>query len=161
LWVFAERIGAAQHLSLEEVGTYLAIGQGAGIVGPIIAARYGERYGLHRSLAIGSAVMAAGGLLMVYGASAWSYASGVSLLSAAVMFLTPCFRSLMASLDSTGSVIAMSVTFYTVGFGIAPLIVSAIHTSGNDYGSVAWLAAAAFALSGVLAFMSKSHHLQV
>lgn len=156
LWVFAERIGAARHLSLEQVGGYLAIGQVAGIAGPIVAVRYGERGGLHRSLALGSAVMAAAGLIMVYGPGAWCYALGAAFLSAAVMFLTPCFRSLMAALDPAGSVVAMSVTFYTVGFGIAPLLVSQIHVSGNAYGSVAWLAAAAFTLSGVLAFISGS-----
>lgn len=153
LWVFAERIGAAQHLSLEQVGSFLAIGQVVGILGPLVAARYGQRLGLRTSLAAGSAVMAAAGLVMVYGHGAWPYAAGASFLSLAVMFLAPCFRSLMAALDTTGSVVAMSVTFYTFGFGAAPLLVAGLRTDG--YGNVAWLAATAFVASGVLACLPQ------
>ncbi len=121
LWVFAERIGSAQGLSLAQIGSYLAIGQVVGIAGPVMAARFGERAGLRLSIAGGSAAMAVGGLLMVYGASHAAYIAGVSLLSIAVMFLTPCFRTFMAQLDVTGGVVAMSAAFYTLGFGAAPL----------------------------------------
>ena len=156
LWVFAERIGTAQGLSLADVGRYLAIGQVAGIAGPLLADRFGERIGLQLSLAAGSLVMAAGGLWMVYGQTHGSYVAGVSLLSAAVMFLTPCFRSLMARLDATGGVVAMSVAFYTFGFGLAPLLVGQLEAAGGSYGSVAWLAALAFLASGVLGLTVRS-----
>jgi predicted MFS family arabinose efflux permease len=156
LWVFAERIGTAQGLSLAEVGRYLALGQVAGVLGPILAARFGERLGLQWSLAAGSAVMAAGGLWMVYGRTDASYIAGVSLLSVAVMFLTPCFRSLMARLDAAGAVVAISVAFYTFGFGVAPLLVGWLEAAGGSYGEVAWLAALAFTVSGSLAFTVRN-----
>ncbi|HEY4969426.1 MAG TPA: hypothetical protein VII35_05935, partial [Steroidobacteraceae bacterium] len=155
LWVFAERIGTAQGLSLAEVGRFLAIGQVAGLAGPLLADRYGERIGLQRSLALGSLAMAAGGLWMVFGQTHGSYVVGVSLLSAAVMFLTPCFRSLMARLDSSGGVVAMSVAFYTFGFGLAPLLVGWLEAAGGSYGSVAWFAALAFIASGALSLTVK------
>ncbi len=120
LWVFAERIGSAQGFSLTQIGSYLAIGQVVGVAGPVMAARFGERAGLRTSIAAGSAVMAAGGLLMVYGASHATYIAGVTLLSIAVMFLTPCFRTFMAHLDVTGGVVALSAAFYTLGFGPRP-----------------------------------------
>jgi predicted MFS family arabinose efflux permease len=159
LWVFAERIGAAQGLSLTEVGRYLAVGQVAGVVGPVMADRFGERVGLGLSIAAGSATMAAGGLLMVYGAAPVTYVVGVSLLSIAVMFLTPCFRSLMAQLDASGSVVATSVAFYTFGFAAAPLLVGWIELAGASYGAVAWLATAAFFSSGLLGLTGKSRRL--
>jgi predicted MFS family arabinose efflux permease len=150
LWVFAELIGTAHGLSLGQVGTYLAIAQVAGIVGPIAAARFGEQLGLRASILGGSAVMAGAGLVMVYGAGAVGFASGAAFLSIAVMFLTPCFRSLMARLDATGSVVAMSVAFYTFGFGLAPALVMVVHPAGSGYGGVAILATAAFVASGLL-----------
>jgi MFS family permease len=159
LWVFAERIGAAQGFSLAAMGRYLAIGQVAGVLGPVLADRFGERAGLGVSIAAGSVFMAAGGLLMVYGAAPATYVVGVSLLSIAVMFLTPCFRSLMARLDPTGSVVATSVAFYTLGFGAAPLLVGWIESAGASYGAVAWLAAAAFFASGLLGLGASSRRL--
>ena len=156
LWVFAERIGASQGLSLSQVGTFLAIGQVAGVAGPVIAARFGERRGLHVSIAAGSAAMAMGGLLMVFGGLQLTYLLGVSLLSIAVMFLTPCFRTLMAQLDGSGGVVAMSAAFYTVGFGAAPLLVGAIESAGASYDAIAWLATAAFAASGLLGFGART-----
>jgi predicted MFS family arabinose efflux permease len=156
LWVFAERIGTAQGLSLAEVGRYLAIGQVAGLAGPLLADRCGERVGLRRSLALGSLAMAAGGLSMVLGQTHMTYVVGVCLLSAAVMFLTPCFRSLMARLDSSGGVVAMSVAFYTFGFGLAPLLVGWLEAAGGSYGSVAWLATLAFIASGALSLCVQS-----
>jgi DHA1 family inner membrane transport protein len=76
LSVFAELIGTAHGLSLGQVGTYLAIGQVAGIVGALAVARFGEQLGLRASIASGSAVMAAAGFVMVYGAGAAGYAGG-------------------------------------------------------------------------------------
>ncbi len=76
--------------------------------------------------------MALGGLLMVYGASHAAYIAGVSLLSLAVMFLTPCFRTFMAQLDVTGGVVAMSAAFYTLGFGAAPLLVGVDRVDGRE-----------------------------
>jgi hypothetical protein len=81
---------------------------------------------------------------------------GVSLLSIAVMFLTPCFRTLMAQLDGNGGVVAMSAAFYTVGFGAAPLFVGAIESAGASYDAMAWLATAAFAASGFLGFGART-----
>jgi predicted MFS family arabinose efflux permease len=156
LWVFAERIGSSQGLSLTEIATFLAIGQVAGIAGPVIAARFGERAGLHVSIGAGSAAMAAGGLLMVFGGVPITYVAGVSMLSIAIMFLTPCFRTLMAKLDSTGGVVAMSAAFYTIGFGAAPLLVGAIESAGASYGAMAWFAALAFAASAILAVYARS-----
>jgi hypothetical protein len=132
------------------VGTYLAITQVAGILGPIAAARFGEQLGLRASIAGGSAVMAGAGLVMVYGAGALGFAGGAAFMSIGVMFLAPCFRSLMARLDATGSVVAMSVAFYTFGFGLAPVLVMVVHPAGSGYGGVAILATAAFIVSGLL-----------
>jgi len=155
LWVFAEPIGTTGGLTLAQVGSYLAIAQVAGLAGPIVAARYGERLGLRASIAVGNAVMAVAGLVMVYVSGAMGYGGGAAFLSIAVMFLAPCFRSLMASLDPSGRVNALSVAFYTFGFGLAPAVVGLLHSPNGGYSDVAALGTAAFVLSGVLVVAAR------
>jgi hypothetical protein len=62
----------------------------------------------------------------------------------------------MARLDETGSVVAMSVAFYTFAFGLAPALVAVIDPAGYGYGDVAILATAAFVVSGLLVFLVQS-----
>jgi predicted MFS family arabinose efflux permease len=155
LWVFAELIGAQQGLSLGQVGTCLAIAQVAGILGPLAAHRYGDRLGLPVSIAVGSAVMAVAGLVMIYGNGSLTYTAATSFLSIGSMFLAPCFRSLMARIDGAGSVVAMSVAFYTFGFGVAPALVAVLRPAGSGYGTVALLATAAFVVSGALVMLPQ------
>jgi predicted MFS family arabinose efflux permease len=150
LWVFAELIGTNTGLSLAQVGTCLAIGQVAGIAGPMIAGRYAKTLGLRRSIAIVNILMAVAGVMMIFGRSAWMYTVAVSLLSVGSMYLSPCYRSQMAEIDSSGRVIATSVAFYTFGFALAPALVGLIHRAGNDYGDIAMLATLVFVLSTVL-----------
>ncbi len=156
LWVFAELIGTQQGLTLSEVGTCLAIAQVAGVLGPILAQRFAEGIGQSRSIAAGSVVMAVAGLLMIYGHGSISYTISTALLSIGSMFLVPCFRSLMAGLDITGGVVAMSVAFYTFGFGLAPAMVAVLRPSGTGYGVVAAIATTAFILSGALVLVAQT-----
>ena len=74
----------------------------------------------------------------------------------AIMFLAPCYRSLMATFDVAGRVVAMSVAFYTFGFGLAPALVGLVHGAGTAYGSVAALATVAFAVGASLALVASN-----
>ena len=150
LWVFAELIGTRTGLSPGAVGTCLAIGQVAGIAGPMIAGRYAQRLGLRRSIAVVNLLMAAAGILMIFGNAAWMYTLAVSLLSVGSMYLAPCYRSQMAVIDASGRVVSASVAFYTFGFALAPALVGILHREGGGYGDVAVLASAVFALSAWL-----------
>lgn len=155
LWVFAELIGTHGGLSPAQVGTYLAIGQIVGLLGPIAANQFGDRIGLRASIVSGNLVMATAGLLMVFGPGWLSYCLGATFLSVAVMFLAPCYRTLMARLDGSGRIVATSVAFYTFGFGAAPAVVGMMHVGGSAYGDAALFAAAAFSISAMLVFTVK------
>jgi MFS family permease len=155
LWVYAERIGASQGLTPEQIGVCLGIGQLAGIPGPLLAAWGGPRLGAGRSLVAGCVGMAIATVLFVLGGSLWLYALGGSLASFSIMFVVPCFRSRMASLDVSGRTVAASAGFYTVGFGAAPLLVATITTEGQGYAPVAILCCACFLASAALAFGSR------
>jgi hypothetical protein len=60
-----------------------------------------------------------------------------------------------------GSVVAMSVAFYTFAFGAAPLLVSWLESAGGGYRAMAWLTAVAFALSGLLALSVRADSFSV
>jgi AAHS family benzoate transporter-like MFS transporter len=150
LWVFAELIGTNSGLSLAQVGTCLAIGQVAGILGPIAAGRYAKTMGLRRSIMMVNILMAVAGTMMIFGRSAWLYTLAVSALSIGSMYLSPCYRSQMAEIDSSGRVVATSVAFYTFGFALAPALVGVIHRAGSGYGDVNTLATIVFVVSAML-----------
>jgi predicted MFS family arabinose efflux permease len=151
LWVYAERIGTDQGLSPAEVGVWLAVGQLAGIPGPIIAAWIGPRLGLRASVALGCLGMALAAVLFILGGSGWTYGIGGCLASFWIMFVVPCFRTRMAGVDPGGRTVAASAGFYTIGFGAAPLVVAAIHTQGDRFTSTAYFCIACFVLSALLA----------
>jgi predicted MFS family arabinose efflux permease len=151
LWVYAERIGAHQGLTAAQIGLWLGIGQLAGIAGPLAAAWGGLRLGLRWALVAGCLGMAVAAVFFIFGGNAWLYGLGGCLASFWIMFVVPCFRSRMASVDASGRTVAASAGFYTVGFGIAPLIVAAITTEGQGYAPVAIFCGACFLVSAVLA----------
>jgi predicted MFS family arabinose efflux permease len=151
LWVYAERIGAEQNLAPTAVGMWLAVGQLAGIPGPIAAAWAGPRLGLRPALAAGCLGMAVAAVLFIFGGRGWTYGLGGCLASFWIMFVVPCFRSQMAAIDPSGRAVAASAGFYTVGFGAAPLVVAAIHTEGDRFASTALFCVACFLVSAGLA----------
>ena len=157
LWVFAERLGDQIGLGLGEIGTCLAVGQLVGIAGPLAADRFALRLGLVPSLMGGCLGMAAGGLIFVFGTGAISYALGAALLSFFVMFLVPCFRSLMARMDPGGRVVSASAAFYTLAFALSPAIVTVILNPANGYTSVGLFCSGVFVLGAVLVGLSARH----
>ncbi|HUI60095.1 MAG TPA: hypothetical protein VLX90_07725, partial [Steroidobacteraceae bacterium] len=151
LWVYAERIGAYQGLSFQQVGLWLGIGQLAGVAGPLAAAWGAPRLGARTSLITGCFGMAIAAVCFVFGGNAWLYGVGSCLASFWIMFVVPCFRSHMAELDGSGRTVAASAGFYTVGFGVAPIVVAAITTEGQGYAPTGTFCCVCFVVSAALA----------
>ncbi|MEJ1964677.1 MAG: MFS transporter [Gammaproteobacteria bacterium] len=156
LWVYAERIGAHQGLTPAQIGLWLGIGQLAGIAGPLAAAAVGPKFSLRRALAAGCIGLAAAAVFFVFGGNAWLYGLGGCLASFWIMFVVPCFRSRMATIDASGRTVAASAGFYTVGFGVAPLVVAAITTQGSGYAPVAVFCTLCFLIAAPLASGAKT-----
>jgi predicted MFS family arabinose efflux permease len=124
LWVYAERIGLAHGLTLAEIGFFLGLGQLAGIPGPLCVGWLARRFALPPLFAFAILFNVAAGLAFVFVPNGWVYCLGAALLSFWAMFLTPCFRTLMALLDRSGAVVAASVAAFTLGYGAAPLLIT-------------------------------------
>lgn len=156
LWVFAERIGSELGLSLTAIGVCLAVGQLAGIAGPLASGRWGLTVGLRPSLAIGNVAMAIGGCFFVFGSGPLTYTIGGCILSFFCMFLVPCFRSLMATLDPSGNLVSASAAFYTVGFAAAPALATLVLRPDAGYGVIALICGAFFVVAAVLSVMPSA-----
>lgn len=156
MWVYAERIGAAQGLTPAQIGYWLSLGQFAGIPGPFAAAWAGPRIGMRASIFLGCVGMGAAIVSFVFGGHGWTYGLGGFLASFWLMFVVPCFRSRMAGLDPSGRTVALSVGVYTVGFGMAPLVVSAVTTEGEGYAATGIFCLVCFLASAVLASVQPS-----
>jgi predicted MFS family arabinose efflux permease len=155
LWVYAERIGAHQGLSPTEIGLWLSIGQLAGIPGPLAAAWGEPKIGLRACLLAGCLGMAMAAVLFVFGGSAWLYGAGGCLASFSIMFVVPCFRTRMAQIDHSGRTVAASAAFYTVGFGVAPLVVASIIGDGRSYGPIGIFCVLCFLAGAALAGLRR------
>ncbi len=155
LWVYAERIGAHQGLSPAQIGLWLSIGQLAGVPGPLAAAWGEPRLGLRACLLAGCLGMAVAAVLFVFGGSAWLYGAGGCLASFSIMFVVPCFRTRMAQIDHSGRTVAASAAFYTVGFGIAPLVVASLIGNSQSYGPIGIFCVLCFLAGAALAGLRR------
>jgi len=93
-------------------------------------------------------------LIFVFGSNEILYALGAALLSFFVMFLVPCFRSLMARMDPGGRVVSASAAFYTLAFALSPAIVTVILEPANGYTSVGLFCTGVFVLGAILVGLS-------
>lgn len=150
LWVYAERIGLHHGLTLEQIGFYLGIGQLGGIPGPLCVGWMAKRWRLPPIFAIAILSNVFGGLLFVFVPNGWIYCLAAALLSYWAMFLTPCFRTLMALLDRSGAVVAASVAFFTVGYGASPLLITFFLGGESGFIPVAVICSGLYILSATL-----------
>jgi MFS family permease len=153
IWVYAERIGASQGLTPQQMGWWLSLGQFLSTPGPLVSAWLGPRIGMRACIAAGCSGMAIAALCFVFGGYPWTYGLGAFFLSFCLLSVVPCFRSRMADLDPSGRTVALSVGAYTTGFGLAPLVVSAVTVEGHGYAAMGIFCIAAFLVSAVLGTM--------
>jgi predicted MFS family arabinose efflux permease len=153
LWVYAERIGASQGLTPAQVGLWLSLAQFASTPAPLVSAWAGPRVGMRACIAAACIGMSAAAGFFVFGGRPWTYGLGAFLASSGLLFVVPCFRSRMASLDASGQTVSLSVGAYTIGFGVAPLVVSTISGEGSGYVATGLFCVACFVASAVLAIV--------
>jgi MFS family permease len=156
LWVYAERIGTYQGLSSQQIGFWLSLGQMGGLAGPLFCAWAVPRIGTRVAIVIGCLGMVAATISFIFGGHPWTYGLGGLLASFWLMFVSPCLRSRMASLDPSGRTVALSTGFYTVGFALAPLLVSWVTVEGRGYTNTGALCLTCFIASSVLGSMQKT-----
>jgi DHA1 family inner membrane transport protein len=149
LWVYAERIGLSHGLTLAEIGFFLGLGQLAGIPGPLCVGWLARRFALPPLFVVAILFNVVAGLAFVFVPNGWVYCLGAALLSFWAMFLTPCFRTLMALLDRSGAVVAASVAAFTLGYGAAPLLITFFLDASSGFGMVALICSLLYVASAI------------
>ncbi len=150
LWVFAERIGISHGLTLPQIGFFLGLGQLGGIPGPLFLGWLARRWRLSPMFAWAIGVHILAGLAFIFIHNGWTYGLMAGVLSFCSAFLNPCFRTLLALLDRGGAIVAGSVAFYTAGYGLSPLLVTAFMGDDESFVPIAILSTLIYAVSMAL-----------
>jgi predicted MFS family arabinose efflux permease len=149
MWVYAERIGASQGLTPQQMGFWLAASQIGALPGPMLAARAIRWLGMRPCIILGSLGTAAAPIFFFFGDHAWTYGFGLFLLAFFFMFMTVCFGGRMAELDPGGRTAALSIGATTAGIGLGPLVVGAIVVPGQGYAVLGFACILSFVLTGL------------
>ena len=145
-WAFMERIAANAGLSAQTTGNSLAISNGGGIAGALIAAAASIRFGRAWPIII-SAVISICGLVILLGDI-----DGIRFGAATVLYLfgwnltQPYFSGIMAELDPKGRVVVMMGAVQTAGLGLGPGVVGSM-IRGDDFSIVSILGIALILMS--------------
>ncbi len=146
---FLERIGVGAGLSVQSIGSVLALGSGIGIFTPMLVILLGTRFGSTAPIVIAS-VLAAVIILFVTGSgSATLYLYLIPAFHPTILFLAPYQLGLMAFLDPSGRVAAAAPAFITFGAAIGPAI-GGFVLGGFGVPALGWVAIVAFLIGTVL-----------
>lgn len=155
LFVFSERLGDQIGLSLEQVGTVLAVSTFLGIIGSIAVSWQGDRLGRALPIALGTLAGLAVCLLLYFWQTIPSYWIGLSLFSIVWSYL-PCFMQGYISVsDRSGRAIVAAQLLNVGGAALATTILGVIIDRAG-LNSAVYLAIIGIILTGVFALVGAA-----
>ena len=158
-YAYIERLGVRIGLSLDTIGTVFALQQVASVVGSALAARYGVRVGLVRSLVTGTSLHTVAVLVAVFGNTVTSFSLGVISEGFTFLFLLPVLFTVAAELDPNGRWAAAANGALFISTGAAPFVLGALIGVFN-YPVIGWTMLAATPV-GLWAFVSSSRRSEI
>lgn len=158
-YAYIERLGVRMGLSLDTIGTVFALQQAASVAGSALAARYGVRIGLVRSLVIGTSLHTVAVLVAVFGNTVTWFFLGVISEGFTFLFLLPVIFTVAAELDSDGRWAAAANGALFMSTGAAPLVLGAL-IGEFDFPVIGWMMLAATPV-GLWAFVSSSRRAEM
>ena len=147
VWTFGERLGVRIGLDLPTIGQVLAASALAAVGGPVLAHILELRHGVLRPLVAA---------IVIVGVSAWAisqthsapvFIMAVLVFSILTLFATPYFQGLLAIVDRSGRLAAMSIATSTAGGSFGALVGAQVLEVGG-YGALG--VAGCAILAGVL-----------
>jgi len=149
IWAYLFLIGTSAGIGEQSVANSFTISQLAAIVGAMVAAIIGIRYGRSLPLTIGilGAVTA---LLFMFGATtALTFGMIVIVYNFLWNMTHPYLLATMASLDHTGKVVVLAVSMQTMGLAFGPAL-AALFVPEEGFRTVIWLGAGLFVIAFLL-----------
>jgi len=142
MWAFVERVGAQLGFAAESVGVLLSVTLVFAVLGSLLAATLGGRFGNVRPFVAGAAVF----LMALYALNVPSgfppYAVGACLLTGAIGFLLPIAVTEVSELDTDGRYVVLSVPAIGIGAMAGPAIAGALTQGGTFTGLIVFSGAA-------------------
>jgi len=131
-WAFVERIGIMVGYSGEEVGMLLSFQSFVGLVGPLLAAIIGKRFGLSTPVILAILMSGATSLCYVLGEhSKTMYTIGVMTICITYFYALSYLTGLAAALDREGRIVAASSSFLSLGLAVGPAISGGLISLGG------------------------------
>lgn len=137
-WAFVEQVGIRVGYDGETLGMLFSFQSFVGLIGPLLAAIIGRKFGMSTPVIIG--VLACGGVSLGYVLGEHSktmYTISVMMISFTYFYALAYLTALAASLDKQGRVVAACGSFLTLGIALGPAI-SGMLISMGGYPLAGW-----------------------
>ncbi|MFQ6572293.1 MFS transporter [Pseudomonas sp. UM16] len=131
-WAFVERIGTMVGYSGDELGVLLSFQSVVGLIGPLIAAMIGKRFGMSTPVIL--AILLTGGTSLSYVLGEHSktlYTAGVMTICVTYFYALSYLTGLAAALDREGRVVAAASSFLSLGLAVGPAISGGLISLGG------------------------------
>ncbi|RWU25734.1 MFS transporter [Pseudomonas alkylphenolica] len=131
-WAFVERIGTMVGYSGDELGALLSFQSFVGLIGPLLAAMVGKRFGLSTPVILAILLTGATSLAYVLGEHSKSlYTMGVMTICVTYFYALSYLTGLAAALDREGRVVAAASSFLSLGLAVGPAISGGLISLGG------------------------------
>lgn len=131
-WAFVERIGTMVGYSGDELGVLLSFQSVVGLIGPLIAAMVGKRFGMSTPVILAILLTGATSLSYVLGEhSKTLYTAGVMTICVTYFYALSYLTGLAAALDREGRVVAAAGSFLSLGLAVGPAISGGLISLGG------------------------------
>lgn len=131
-WAFVERIGTMVGYSGDELGVLLSVQSVVGLIGPLLAAMIGKRFGMSTPVILAVLLTGATSLSYVLGEhSRTLYTAGVMTICITYFYALSYLTGLAAELDREGRVVAAAGSFLSLGLAVGPAISGGLISLGG------------------------------
>ena len=137
-WAFVEQIGVALGYTTSEMGMILALQAFIALLGPLVVAKVGTKFGITIPVLIG--IIGHGMITLGYlmaSDSKFFYTAIVLMNATAYFYALAYLTGLAASLDKEGRVVAATGSFIALGIAVGPAFAGQLINLGG-YSLAAW-----------------------
>lgn len=134
IWTYIERIGDAAGISAETIGTALAAGAFAGLIGALAAAGFANKFGRAIPLVLTAALQAVAIVLMLNHPQIAAFFVASALFQFFWNFGIPYQMGVMSRADPAGTYIVLVTAVTGIGFTVGPLFGAAMIELGGTNG---------------------------
>lgn len=151
IWTFVERVGAAIRLPADDIGFALAISQGGGAAGALIASILASRAGAVKPILAAAGIYFVAAMSIPFVDSLQRYILMAFMLSFGFSMGNPYLSGLLARLDASGRLTSLGTLMQAGGLAIGPGVGALIVSAGDItntvwFGAIAALVSAGFVL---------------